>query len=280
MNSKQSSHAAAALLALCSFCFPMASIAIEPYDNVPAKPGFFFVDYPTYFGADQFRDASGNKSNIYLRSYLNVFRFVYYGNAREHTYLATILLPVGRVEVSGDHDQGLGDTTIGSAFWLIDDQREKKWIGAAMFIDIPVGSYDPSRAANLGENVWKIRPTVFFAKELKKIHLEASVKFNIYEKNPDTGMKNGSELIVETYGGYMISPSILLGLHLNTAHASDNSFNGAPISDSGIKKNQVGISINLMASNDSGVTIEVLNDTYARNAPKGNTYLVRLFWKL
>ncbi len=259
------------------------SYAVDPFDNIPAPTGLYFLDYPFYSTAQKILNGNGNilSDDIGLRLLENIFRFTYYGNASvEHPFAVTVLVPVGRIELMGDHDQGLGDATIGTAYWIINDARSKTWVGAAFFADAPTGNFDPNKKANMGSNVWKVRPALIFAKQFENFDIEASYKYNIYTKNKDNNIENGSENIFEGYIGYFLKPQLLFGAHYNVVYGEDEKIGGQRVADSGVRVYQAGFSFNWMVSDNLGFMFENVYDYNTRNVPEGKIYLDRLCLKI
>ncbi len=259
------------------------SYAVDPFDNIPAPHGLYFLDYPLYSTANKIVDGNGNiiEDHIGLRVFENVFRLAYYGNTlAEHPFVATVLVPIGRVELMGEHDQGLGDITIGTGYWILNDNRSKTWVGAALFIDAPTGNYDPNKKANMGSNVWKIRPTILFAKQAGSFDVEASYKYNIYTNNRDTDIENGAEHIVEGYVGYYFEPQLLFGAHYNIVYGNDEKAGGQRVDASGKRVYQAGFSVNWMVSDSLGLMFENMYDYHTKNVPTAELYMVRLCYKI
>jgi hypothetical protein len=257
--------------------------AIDPFDNIPAPKGLYFLTYPFYYSSQKITDKNGEIgiNNLGLHVYQNIFRFCYYNKTTfDNTWAFTILIPVGRIEILDDHDQGFGDFTIASAYWLIDSQASKTWLGAVAYVDIPLGNYDPTKSANTGSNVWKIRPSFVFAKQINQFDIELTFKYNFYTKNQDTNIRDGNEAIFESYLGYFLQPNLILGGHFNVTHGQDKVVDGSKISDTGIRRYQAGPSINWMHSNTFGITFETIFDFATRNSTEGQLFLLRFCWKI
>lgn len=257
--------------------------AVDPFDNIPAPQGLYFLDYPVYYTAQKIMDSQGNAvlDNLDLHSYQNIFRITYYNKTTfENTWAFTLLVPVGRIEMQNKHDEGLGDFTVASAYWMIDDAVSKTWLGAVAYVDIPTGSYDSEKTVNMGRNVWKFRPSLVFAKQFNNFDLEATAKYNIYTKNKDTDVKEGSEAIFEGYCGYFVKPNLLIGGHFNATFGQNKIVNDNKESDSGIRLYQAGPSIHWMIDNNIGFLFETIFDIKARNTTEGELLLVRLLWKV
>jgi hypothetical protein len=256
--------------------------AIDAYD-APAPPrGLYFVNYPLFFMADKLKNGQGRDASddLGLRYYANLFRLSYFNRATfKNTWVASILLPVGRIEVLDDHDQGLGDLTLVLGYWIIDKPGEKTWLSIAQFIDLPTGSFDQNKSANMGSNVWKIRPSLYFGKHLfEMIDLEFAIKYNFSTENHETTVKNGNELIVEGLLGYFIQPSVLVGVHFDANFGEDNTLNGEHILHSGPQGYRTGFSLDWVLDT-KGINFKYLVDFGRKNAPEGHLFQMRFSWK-
>jgi len=258
------------------------SHAIDAYD-APAPPrGLYFVDYPLFFMADKLKNSKGvtTSDSLGLKYYANLFRLSYFNRTTfKNTWVASILIPVGHIEFLSDHDEGLGDATVVFGYWIIDRPGSKTWLSLAQFIDIPIGHFDKGKSANMGSNVWKIRPSMFFGKYFfDKIDLEIALKYNIFTENDDKKVKSGSELILESFFGYFIQPTVLFGVHLDTIFGEDNTVNGQRILDSGVEGYRTGLSLDWVFDT-RGINFKYLVDFGRKNSPEGHLFQMRFSWK-
>lgn len=258
------------------------SYAIDAYD-APAPPhGLYFVNYPLLFIADKLKGGKGNtiEGNLDLKCYVNLFRLIYFNRKTfKNTWIASILVPAGRIEVLNDHDEGIGDVTVVFGYWIIDRTGSKTWLSLAQFIDIPTGHFDKNKAANMGSNIWKFRPSIYFGKHfLGKIDLELAAKYNFYTENDKTHTKNGDELSLESYLGYFLRPNALVGAHFDTTIGADNKVNNQKILDSGIGIYRTGLSFDWVFET-SGINFKYLVDFAGKNSPEGHLFQTRFSWK-
>ena len=255
---------------------------VEPYDNIAGPDGSYLLLYPAYYTADKFADSTGDvvTDDLQLRSYSNVFRLSIARTTDESKkkWLGTLLVPMADVQTKAGRDQGLGDITLGSAYWVVTETRS--WWVLAGFVDAPTGRYDSNKEVNVGSNAWKVRPTVGFAKQFDKFDLELTYRYNIYFRNESTDLKSGNESIFESYLGYFVRPNFMVGAHANLINGEDATINGVKIADSGVRKYQVGPSMNWVYGKTSGATFVWLSDTHTNNGPEGDLFMMRLFWKL
>lgn len=255
---------------------------VQPYENVPGPQGAYLEMYPIYYSASRLNDKNGNAltTNLGFTLYENVAEVLYYNQSLfTNSVVAGIALPAGYTELLGDHDTGFGDVTMVVGYWLIDDPESKTWLAAGSYLDAPTGSFDKNKRANMGMNVWKIRPTIVLAKQFGPMDLELTTKYNIYTKNQDTGIRQGDEMITEGYLGYLVQPGLMVGANLNATFGGDSIVNGARIPDSGVQIFQAGPSIFKMFG-QVGVSVGWLTDFGVRNSMEGYQVVARICWKL
>lgn len=64
--------------------------------------------------------------------------------------------PIGAIHPQGmSGDSGVGDTSFALAVWPYANRETKTYFGLAGYLTVPTGSYDASRAFNMGDNRYK-----------------------------------------------------------------------------------------------------------------------------
>ncbi len=246
--------------------------AVDPYDNVFLPPGWLLAGYPSYYSADDFRNKDGAISNNALnsRGELAVFRATYYDQSLFNFPLAlTASLPAGRKELLAAADSGIGDLSLGLGGWLVNDPKARTWVVVGGYLDLPTGAFDKMKAANMGTNVYKYRPAAGFAKELGRLHMEGSLKYNIYGENPDNGVKAGAEFITEWYAAWLLRPDLMLGANLNTLAGHDREVNGARVAGTGLRRYQAGPSAFWRLDQKNSLLFSALREFACRNTAQG-----------
>lgn len=257
--------------------------ALEPYDNVAMPPGSYFSTYPLFSRSTRLMDKNGDAvaTDPDLELYQNTFKYTYYDKALLPNTLSLVaMLPVGYIDLLGDHDGGIGDLTLVGGYWFVDDPVTKTWFGARLQTVVPIGSYDKDSRANMGGNVWKVRPVLYYAKQTGNFQLELTTKYTINAKNTDTDTRLGDDVGVEGYAGYFLRPDLLLGWHLNGTFGQDKTVAGNRVPDSGVRICQSGPSLLKKFGQGFSVTVLALSDFAVQNSTEGYTVLARLSWKL
>ncbi|MBF0515989.1 MAG: transporter [Nitrospirae bacterium] len=259
------------------------SWAVGPFENIPAEQGLYFAPTISYSSSSSLMDKNGHKlsTKFGLNTYDTVLRFMYYDNATlPQSSTVQIMLPVGRTEAPGQHDTGIGDTTIVAGYWLIDDPVSRTWLAAGSYVDFPTGSYNKNATTNRGGRVWKVRPTIVFAQQFGRFDLELTTKYNVYTKNVDTGLKKGSEVIFEELIAYSLTRDFLIGMHLNEIYGSADVTNGVKKHGSDVRKYQTGPSVRVVLGPKTTMFIDYLRDFAVKNTAKGNLITLQLRLKL
>jgi len=281
--SKRTGLASLALALWCAAGLPETSYAVDPFENRANPPATYFSMYPSSYHASDIMDNSGKSTGVNpgLTSWQDSLRLTYYNRTTfSNTWAATVLLPTGRKEMFNDQSRGIGDITTGLSYWPVDVPDQNTWIGGGVYLDVPVGEYDSAKRANLGANVWKLRPTLLIARQSGGVSMDLSLKYNIYSKNKATSTKEGSEVIAESCFGYFVRPDILIGGLFNGVFGENRVKNGIELDATGLRRYQAGPTFFWRPYPGFGVTLNMLVDLEVENSVKGRLVISRLSWKL
>ncbi|MCU7928077.1 MAG: transporter [Candidatus Thiodiazotropha sp. (ex Dulcina madagascariensis)] len=263
---------------------PTHCYALDIYDAPPAPPGLFFSDYPLYYTADKTTDKDGDTAinDLGLRSYQNLFRLTYSTKSlfNKNTFVFDAILPVGRVEILGESEEGLGDILTIFGYYFIDEPKSGTYFAPAFYIDVPTGEYDKGRTVNLGSNVWQFRPALFFSKYHKRMNYDIALKYTMYTENSDTKVRSGNEIILETLLGYSIKLSLVLAAHLDATWGDDAEVDGHRLDDSGVQVYKSGVSLDWALDEKTFLDFKYLREFNTKNTPEGDLFQVRFSIKL
>jgi hypothetical protein len=257
--------------------------AVDPFDNWVNPAGLYLIDYPFYYGSQKLTDKNGHVAlgDLNLHNYQNIFRVTYYNNTSfKKPYVFSVYWPVARLDILGGHDFGLGDPNIAGGYFFVDDKVSNLYIGLGVKMDIPLGRYDAKRIANIGTNVWRVKPVLTFAKLWNQVDVEATLRYDIITENKDTQKKDGNKLVFESYGGVFLNSHFLLGVHFNFISGEDDELNGIKVADTRVRQFQAGPNVLWMPTPTVGVMLEIVPDFSTKNTTAGTLFLSRLSWKV
>jgi len=174
-------------------------------------PGFYFLNYMSYYYADKFKDGNGNSAvpDFHLKAAAEVLRVVYttkhqlFGGYWSMQAIVPLVNLDVKVPVGHESRTGLGDIDV-SPFLL--SWHSKNWHFATGFeVILPVGNYDKTHIANIGRNYWTFEPEAAFT-YISDSGIEISSKFiyDINTKNTDTDYRSGQEFHFDYTLGYHI----------------------------------------------------------------------------
>jgi hypothetical protein len=152
---------------------PMAAKAteLEPDEFVTAPPGTTAViGYFVYGDHESYQPANGPtvSRGTHLDDVLGIARAAEYFDIGNLETLVEFLQPFGgdsNASIGGTHypdATGAGDTTLAAAIWPINDKDNGTYLGLTLYMVLPDGQYDRSRAINLGGNRLVYDPEIAF----------------------------------------------------------------------------------------------------------------------
>lgn len=152
----------AAVLALAAFCGkPAMAIDVDAgdYTALPAGTNLGLLYYQ-HVERDRIYAGGNRVSGGNLDSDVGIARYVHYMKLGNFTVDPQFLLPFGTLRGTNSlsalgNTTGVGDLILAATVWVMNDPGSKRYLGITPFIYVPTGSYNDSRALNLGENRWK-----------------------------------------------------------------------------------------------------------------------------
>jgi hypothetical protein len=210
-------------------------------------PGYYFINYFTYYSADEFKDSDGDEliPGFDLNATANVFRFLYVtkqqifgGYWGVHMFVPLVNLEVTLPPLGEQGRAGLGDIIVDP---FILSWHFKNWhLVSGVDIYIPTGRYDEEDFANIGRNYWTFEP-IFAFTYLSDGGFEVSSKFmyDINTKNTDSFLGgdylSGQEFHFDyTIGQKIGNWRVGLGGYYYKQFTNDE-LNGEKVGDDGFK---------------------------------------------
>ena len=202
-----------ACLALVSMgSAPCGALDFQPFDWVPAKPGTnVLMGYYEYGKHDEYNSfLAGTVTNdTNLDSNIGVARYLHYNTILSHPYVLDLVVPFGTLSngrIGGERlasTSGVADPLASVGFWFINDPERQRYLSAAVFVSLPIGTYDKGRALNLSGNRWQTDLQVDFTQGfLDKFTIDVSGDWITYGNNNEAGTGSQSLSQRATYGAY------------------------------------------------------------------------------
>ncbi len=251
------------------------------YAGAVPPQGSYFVNYTSYYSADQFNDGKGDSllPDFDLKVTANTFRYIHIteqemfgANWGWHVLVPLIDVDV-RVMGSEDSKSGLGDIII-NPFILSWHSKNWHWATGIDFY-LPTGSYDQADMANTGRNYWSAEP-VAAVTYLGDSGFEASAKFMyaVNAENDDTHYKTGQEFHVDYTLAQKVGPWTLAVGGFYYKQVTDDEVNGVENDNKG---QSLAVGPQVMYSGEGwSANIKWHHETQVENRPEGDSYWLKL----
>lgn len=230
---------------LSSLYVPSAqAVDIDAGDYTALPPGTnLAIAYYQYATRDALY-THGNKQaiNAGLDSQVGILRGVHFTEIAGITIDPQFLLPFGRLEGKDDlsslgSTSGVGDLMLATTAWLVNNPQAGTYFGITPLLYLPTGSYDKSKALNLGENRWKFALQGGYITKLSQdISLDLAADFMIFGDNNDYGaagatLKQKTQYQLQGFLRYQLTPSLDLRTGLSQVTGGETKLNGVDQGD-------------------------------------------------
>jgi hypothetical protein len=191
---------------------PCRAVDYQPFDYVPAEPGVnVLLGYYEYGKHNEYNNSliGPVTYGTNLTSNIGIVRYLHYDTIFDHTYVLDLIVPFGTLanaEIGGEplgSTSGVADPLASFGFWFINEPKQQRYLSAAIFVSLPIGSYQKNRPLNLGGNRWQTDLQVDFTQGfLGKFTIDLSAEWISYGNNSEAG--TGSQTLSQsaTYGAY------------------------------------------------------------------------------
>lgn len=259
------------------------------YIAAPAGTNAMVVYYKHITGHDTYDDGNKVGSDTNLSMNIGVLRPVFYRNLGSFLIDPQVLIPFGDASLNGpdignvDYStSGLGDPTIASTIWLINDPASKTWLGFAPFVTIPLGEYNNDRVLNMGNNRWAFKGEVGFVKGFSDIYIDLTGNVEFYTDNDsytsaDLTLEQDPVYTLETHLSYDINDSFFIS-------ADYYYHNGGETTVAGVKQGDdqndhtAQLTLGLWPAKNYQFLIQYGEDLKVENGVKANTFGIRLLY--
>lgn len=265
-----------------SALYPQSSGAIDlgpgGYVVLPAGTNALALYYQRGTRSVQYVNGNEMRSNPEFGSDTVTAKYLHYTRHGERTVAPGFIQTCGRYQAGGDiaalgSTSGCVDPILGAVFWVLDDKARKAYFGISPYVAVPIGSYDRSKALNMGENRWR-----FGVNSGLSVPLTDEIRFDIvgdiiwHGKNDEYGasgatLEQGAIYNAQLYLSYQFDRGASLSVAYLHDWGGQTTVNGIERSD---RKNQgryrIGGGIFLDPGNQ--LQLEVGADTQVENGLK------------
>lgn len=174
-----------------------------------------------------------------LDSDIGIVRLLHFTTVGGYRVGPQLLLPFGQLKATGDlapvlgQRSGMGDLILAATVWTIHEPENKRYLGFTPYLFAPTGSYNTSRALNLGENRWKYVLQVGYIQGLgDKLTLDLAADVTAYGRN-DRATPAGQTLTqsasyqVQGFMRYALQPGWDLRLGLSRTRNGETRLDGS-----------------------------------------------------
>lgn len=249
-------------------------------------PGQYFLNYLSYYTADQFKDDQGDEliPDFDLKVPANTFRFIYVSPYQflGASWAMHIFVPFASVDVKlppgRDDRSGLGDIIVDP---FILGWHSKNWhFITALDIFVPTGLYTKDRFANVGRNYWTFEP-IFAFTYLSDGGFEVSSKlmYDFNTENSATNYRSGQEFHADyTVGLHLNQWSLGVGGYYYRQTTSDE-INGDKVQPDGFKGRAFAIGPEAKYDyKNLSFTLKYQKEMDVENRPEGDAFWFKFLY--
>lgn len=227
---------ATAVLAAVISTASAAGVNPDPGDYTALPPGTQLgVVYFQHLSADEVH-ARGKKivNNVDLTLDLGILRYVHFVKIGDWVADPQIIVPFGRQKIglADDVRSGLGDITVGAAFWPLHDLEGRHHFGISTFVTLPTGSEKDAGFA-LSANRYAFNLQAGYMRPLGRnwtIDLVAQSEFYSDQRNTDA--RKDAYFSLEASPRYHFSDATSVTLTWRHGWGGKETLNGSTLLDS------------------------------------------------
>lgn len=269
---------------LCFFLVCLAYFALAPATvsaiNLGAaykspKSGYSLKLYSLYYAADTRTDKDGKAAvkDLGLKKY-----GVSIGNSLQiGDFQLNAIIPVSKIEVGKlkESDAGLGDILV-SAGWFL----PVAWanILPAVGVKIPTGRFDKNHPVNNGDGQTDLLMGLYFFKLMQPLSFDASLKYAVRFRNPDSDFTPGNEFSAEGLVTLRLVEGIRIGPAVNFIIGEDNKKGGKTVAESGLMRLSAGGEVYYGRMEKVKISLAAYQDLLTRNTFEGVLVFSRIIF--
>ncbi len=228
-----------------AFAVPAHALEVTAgdYEIYPAGVNIGLLYYQHAERSDLYSNGTKVSSNFNLKSDIGLLRYIRPIKLNDTATLdLNVILPFGELKGSGDASvlgkaSGAADLIVGAPVKFLLDPTTKDAFSVGTFVYLPTGSYDNSKALNLGESRWKgLLQLAYVAHFGSTWALDAVGDVLVHGKNNKFGPANGTlkqdpRFEVQGHLRYILSPATALSAGMGYYWGAETEVNGVAQND-------------------------------------------------
>ena len=255
-----------------------SSVAGDPSarDWLPAPVGTDMVlgyfssvsSHGMYDGGKRVAGASG------MDMQMAIYRQMHYRELAGKTVQYEVIVPMVRTGLGSprEHMQGVGDISVGTAVWLVNNEASRTYFAWEPFISMPTGRYHGSRAdISPGANRWTTVQDFAFVQGFgESSYLELMAEFEFYGKNTNyygATLKKDPSVRLMTLLSTNLTESTYVGMRYRYETGGKEKLNGTQAVGSA-NSHQLAAEITHQLNDQHQLQLQYIHDLEVRNGPR------------
>lgn len=279
------------LLVLVVVISPSTAFAtLDTRDYIPAPAGTtaFVFYYDHLSGTNLYSQGTLANKDTDTTVDTTVWRIAHWGQTGRFPWIANLIMPLGEVSLDGagvgnaeTSYSSYGDPIISVAFWPYSNPSAKTWFGVGLYITIPAGEYDNSKALglNLAQNRWAFEPELAFVKGFGNFFLDLSGSVAFFTDNDkyteaDLTLEKDPLFKGEVHLTYDFTEKLFGGVEYFYANGGETSVGGAGNNDE-TKSHTAGVVVGMGLTDNTQLLIKYRNVLKTDNGVKTKNIGIR-----
>lgn len=232
-------------------------------------------------------DKSVNVGMVRYIHYMNVGNALYGDGG--FTINPQFIVPFADISLNGNYEAlsggkdisatGFGDPVVLSTFWLVNDPKNKLWVGFTPWLTIPLGQYKKNRLANPSGNRWAIKPEMGVVKGIGDMgYLELTLGGEFYTENGEyqgnKKLEQDPTIQAEVHYSYDITKKFGTALDYYYSNGGETKINGVrqnnPLNNHGL-----GLSLFVMLGSSNQLLVSYRYDFAVKTGTDDKTLGLR-----
>lgn len=240
----QTTAGALLLILGCATCPSAHALDVEAgdYTALPAGTNLGLVYFQHSTRDSLYANGKKVPINAGLDANVGLLRGVHFMDIGGYIVDPQFILPFGNLQARNDTSflggaSGAGDAILGATVWLVNQPKTDTYFGITPWLYVPTGSYDRTKAINLGENRWKFALQAGFITGLSEnVSLDLIGDVTTFGKNREFGaasatMSQNPLYQAQGFLRYKIKPTWDLRLGVSHASGGETSVNDVAQND-------------------------------------------------